>query len=110
VSGNFLIDSQMQLAGNPSLIDPTRATAETGGAGRAAGSWNAASVELIAGEAGEELERLYQAYFAVAATLADDRAVPAGTVAGAVPACGSIGGFRVTEQARTVVVFGDRRE
>src|SRR5690606_20875429 len=26
-SGNFLIDSQMQLAGNPSLIDPTRAVA-----------------------------------------------------------------------------------
>ncbi|GAB5444697.1 MAG: hypothetical protein Fues2KO_50460 [Fuerstiella sp.] len=25
ISGNFLIDSQMQLAGNPSLIDPTRA-------------------------------------------------------------------------------------
>ena len=25
VRGNFLIDSQMQLAGNPSLIDPTRA-------------------------------------------------------------------------------------
>ncbi len=25
VQGNFLIDSQMQLAGNPSLIDPTRA-------------------------------------------------------------------------------------
>lgn len=25
VSGNFLIDSQMQLAGNPSLIDPTKA-------------------------------------------------------------------------------------
>jgi membrane fusion protein, copper/silver efflux system len=25
VSGNFLIDSQMQLAGNPSVIDPTRA-------------------------------------------------------------------------------------
>lgn len=25
--GNFLLDSQMQLAGNPSLIDPTRATA-----------------------------------------------------------------------------------
>jgi hypothetical protein len=24
-SGNFLIDSQMQLAGNPSLIDPTKA-------------------------------------------------------------------------------------
>jgi Cu(I)/Ag(I) efflux system membrane fusion protein len=25
ISGNFLIDSQMQLAGNPSLIDPTKA-------------------------------------------------------------------------------------
>ena len=25
VGGNFLLDSQMQLAGNPSLIDPTRA-------------------------------------------------------------------------------------
>ncbi len=28
-SGNFLIDSQMQLAGNPSLIDPSRAVPET---------------------------------------------------------------------------------
>ena len=28
LSGNFLIDSQMQLAGNPSLIDPTRATVD----------------------------------------------------------------------------------
>lgn len=28
-SGNFLIDSQMQLAGNPSLIDPTKAKAAT---------------------------------------------------------------------------------
>lgn len=26
IAGNFLIDSQMQLAGNPSLIDPTRIT------------------------------------------------------------------------------------
>jgi Cu(I)/Ag(I) efflux system membrane fusion protein len=28
--GNFLIDSQMQLAGNPSLIDPTKAEPKTG--------------------------------------------------------------------------------
>jgi Cu(I)/Ag(I) efflux system membrane fusion protein len=28
-NGNFLIDSQMQLAGNPSLIDPTKAIAAT---------------------------------------------------------------------------------
>lgn len=27
INGNFLVDSQMQLAGNPSLIDPTRAAA-----------------------------------------------------------------------------------
>lgn len=31
VRGNFLIDSQMQLAGNPSLIDPTRAAPASGG-------------------------------------------------------------------------------
>ncbi len=29
ISGNFLIDSQMQLAGKPSLIDPERAIAQT---------------------------------------------------------------------------------
>lgn len=29
MSGNFLIDSQMQLAGNPSLIDPTKTTPGT---------------------------------------------------------------------------------
>ena len=29
VSGNFLLDSQMQLAGNPSLIDPARAAPPT---------------------------------------------------------------------------------
>jgi hypothetical protein len=31
VSGNFLIDSQMQLAGNPSLIDPTKARRDDSG-------------------------------------------------------------------------------
>ncbi|MAR12669.1 MAG: metal transporter [Blastopirellula sp.] len=31
-SGNFLIDSQMQLAGNPSLIDPTKAEPKLGDA------------------------------------------------------------------------------
>ena len=76
VSGNFLIDSQMQLAGNPSLIDPTRArisTEEPDGPLELQRS----EVELIAGEAGQQLEQLYDAYFAVAATLADDRAVQA---------------------------------
>jgi membrane fusion protein, copper/silver efflux system len=76
VSGNFLIDSQMQLAGNPSLIDPTRVRAKPAKPDGPL-ELERGSVELIAGEAGQDLERLYQAYFAVAATLADDRAVPA---------------------------------
>ncbi|NQU24467.1 MAG: efflux RND transporter periplasmic adaptor subunit [Candidatus Nealsonbacteria bacterium] len=38
-NGNFLIDSQMQLAGNPSLIDPTRA--------KPASSQEAASPEIL---------------------------------------------------------------
>ena len=36
-AGNFLIDSQMQLAGKPSLIDPSRAIAKSKEAERAAG-------------------------------------------------------------------------
>lgn len=32
-NGNFLIDSQMQLAGNPSLMDPSRIEAEMGSGG-----------------------------------------------------------------------------
>lgn len=44
-SGNFLLDSQMQLAGNPSLIDPTRA---------------APPLEMIAGFAAKELAEIQQ--------------------------------------------------
>lgn len=45
--GNFLIDSQMQLAGNPSLIDPTKAQPRTDGA---------KSAEMIATLTGLSLE------------------------------------------------------
>jgi len=78
VSGNFLIDSQMQLAGNPSLIDPTRLQAKPQKPGKPDGplELEQAELERISGQAGTELERLYEAYFAVSATLADDRAVP----------------------------------
>jgi membrane fusion protein, copper/silver efflux system len=76
VSGNFLIDSQMVLSGNPSLIDPTRAQVEPEPAdGPLVLKPNA--MQRIAGQTGEDLERLYQAYFAVSATLADDQPVPA---------------------------------
>lgn len=44
-SGNFLLDSQMQLAGNPSLIDPSRATAP---------------LEMIAGFSAKELAEIEQ--------------------------------------------------
>jgi Cu(I)/Ag(I) efflux system membrane fusion protein len=74
-SGNFLIDSQMQLAGKPSLIDPTRAVAADDG--DAAGPLQADEIEVqpIAGEPGATLEEMYQAYFAVQARLASDDTV-----------------------------------
>jgi membrane fusion protein, copper/silver efflux system len=76
VSGNFLIDSQMVLAGNPSLIDPTRGQEE---AEPSEGplALEPQPTQRITGPTGEDLERLYQAYFAIAATLADDQTVPA---------------------------------
>jgi Cu(I)/Ag(I) efflux system membrane fusion protein len=72
VSGNFLIDSQMQLAGKPSLIDPTRAVARPPGH-NAPLPLPTTAVEAISGAAGEALERLYASYSAVAAALATDR-------------------------------------
>jgi membrane fusion protein, copper/silver efflux system len=75
LSGNFLIDSQMQLAGNPSLIDPSRARVKPEKKVDGPLELERGDMHLIAGDAGEELERLYQAYFTVQATLADDRAL-----------------------------------
>jgi membrane fusion protein, copper/silver efflux system len=76
VSGNFLIDSQMVLSGNPSLIDPTRgqAVAQTPDGPLVL---KPRPMQRIAGRTGEDLERLYLAYFDMAATLADDQAVSA---------------------------------
>jgi membrane fusion protein, copper/silver efflux system len=75
VSGNFLIDSQMQLAGNPSLIDPTRRQAKPEKPDGPL-ELERGEVKRIPDQAGVQLEQLYEAYFAVSATLADDRAVP----------------------------------
>lgn len=73
-AGNFLIDSQMQLAGKPSLIDPTRAIA--------AKEERNTPLELaegrlrsVPGEAGQHLESLFEAYFQIQETLAADRAL-----------------------------------
>ena len=74
-SGNFLIDSQMQLAGKPSLIDPTRAIAMDEAADEGPLQAEAIDVQPIAGETGTELEAMYQAYFTVQSRLAADKTV-----------------------------------
>jgi Cu(I)/Ag(I) efflux system membrane fusion protein len=72
IEGNFLIDSQMQLAGNPSLIDPSRAPSYPPGPLELAGS----EPVIASGELGEELDRAYTAYFAVQQSLAADEPPP----------------------------------
>ena len=76
-SGNFLIDSQMQLAGKPSLIDPTRAAAiaEKRPPKRGPLMDDTIEVSQLSGAAGATLERLYAAYFAVQQRLAGDQQV-----------------------------------
>ena len=72
-SGNFLIDSQMQLAGNPSLINPEKAI---GRKRRRKGPLNIESKESkiiqLSDESGEALEDLYEAYFIIQDELARD--------------------------------------
>jgi Cu(I)/Ag(I) efflux system membrane fusion protein len=70
-AGNFLIDSQMQLAGKPSLIDPARALAKSKAPGGPLEFENV-TVSLIGGEAGKSLEELYAAYFQVQKAVASD--------------------------------------
>jgi membrane fusion protein, copper/silver efflux system len=72
VSGNFLIDSQMQLSGRPSLIDPTRAVA-AGPEAKGPLSLSELSPVQLTGPAGESVEALLDAYATVQQALADDR-------------------------------------
>jgi Cu(I)/Ag(I) efflux system membrane fusion protein len=74
-SGNFLIDSQMQLAGRPSLIDPTRAIAKSGQPKAGPLRADKIDVQPLSGPAGERLEALYRAYTDVQAQLASDQKV-----------------------------------
>lgn len=69
-SGNFLIDSQMQLAGNPSLISMDRYEFPTGPL-----DLEEAEPQMLTDDAGRKLEALYQAYLAVQKTLAADKQV-----------------------------------
>jgi Cu(I)/Ag(I) efflux system membrane fusion protein len=74
-AGNFLIDSQMQLAGKPSLIDPSRAIAQQK---QLQGPLvlNTAAIEVVAGPAGEQLDALFAAYLQVQQALASDKPPP----------------------------------
>jgi Cu(I)/Ag(I) efflux system membrane fusion protein len=75
-SGNFLIDSQMQLAGKPSLIDPTRAIARQEER-KGPLEFKEIAIVPVADEPGRELEQLYAAYFEVQQALAADQKPPA---------------------------------
>ena len=73
--GNFLIDSQMQLAGNPSLLDVSKLKSVEV-PGEPIYPDGPLPLEgtptLLAGEPGERLDRIFAAYFAVRDRLASD--------------------------------------
>lgn len=78
-AGNFLIDSQMQLAGKPSLIDPTRAIAKAEQDGsETKGPLQFAQIDVhpVGGDAGKSLDALFSAYFQVHRALAADKRPP----------------------------------
>ena len=70
-AGNFLIDSQMQLAGNPSLIDAT--VAKMISAKNLPLQFDQWSARNITGADGEQLEQLYLAYFDIIQKLSSDK-------------------------------------
>nr|WP_315854080.1 efflux RND transporter periplasmic adaptor subunit [Roseiconus nitratireducens] len=70
--GNFLIDSQMQLAGNPSLLDPSKATEFPPGPLELP----ATSPQLLAGEIGARFDETYNAYFEIQSAMASDQTPP----------------------------------
>ncbi|HCS50523.1 MAG TPA: metal transporter, partial [Planctomycetaceae bacterium] len=73
-SGNFLIDSQMQLAGKPSLINPTRYTVKPQEKYRNTPmQFEEINVAKIEGETGEILEQIYQSYFEIQKTYSEDK-------------------------------------
>jgi Cu(I)/Ag(I) efflux system membrane fusion protein len=70
-AGNFLIDSQMQLAGNPSLIDAT--VAKMISATNLPLQFDQWSARNITGDDGEQLEQLYLVYFDIIQKLSSDK-------------------------------------
>jgi len=70
-SGNFLIDSQMQLAGKPSLIDPSRYVMKQNR--NTPMEFDSLDVTKVDGPAGQDLETLYQVYFKIQSQLSSDK-------------------------------------
>ncbi|WDI41520.1 efflux RND transporter periplasmic adaptor subunit [Bremerella sp. P1] len=70
-SGNFLIDSQMQLAGKPSLIDPSRYVMKQNR--NTPMEFNSIDITQLEGLGGQDLEALYQVYFKIQSQLAADK-------------------------------------
>ncbi|WP_168567126.1 efflux RND transporter periplasmic adaptor subunit [Crateriforma spongiae] len=68
--GNFLIDSQMQLAGNPSLMDPSKAPSYSPGPLELPPS----NPVMLAGDAATQFDRAYGAYFEIQSAMANDSA------------------------------------
>jgi Cu(I)/Ag(I) efflux system membrane fusion protein len=71
-AGNFLIDSQMQLAGKPSLIDPARAIIAHSERKEPI-TFEQVHIEVVSGEFGEQLQTLYDTYFVIQQSLANDQ-------------------------------------
>ncbi|HUG18717.1 MAG TPA: efflux RND transporter periplasmic adaptor subunit [Planctomycetaceae bacterium] len=70
-AGNFLIDSQMQLEGKPSLIDAHRAKEILENKGPLQS--DEIHIVPLAGAAGDQLEQFFSAYFIIQKQLADDK-------------------------------------
>ncbi len=95
-SGNFLIDSQMQLDGKPSLIDPSRAIAKQ--FRNTPLDFDSIEVTQIDGEDGEQLEQLYRAYFVIQKALASDKTPTKGDVEKLLNASRELNAFFSTDE------------
>lgn len=73
VAGNFLIDSQMQLEGKPSLIDVSRAVELHEEKSKGPLDLKKLELTLYSGETGNRLETLYKAYLPVQKNFTEDK-------------------------------------
>ncbi|HJN09584.1 MAG TPA: efflux RND transporter periplasmic adaptor subunit [Pirellulaceae bacterium] len=71
-AGNFLIDSQMQLAGKPSLIDPAKAVVAQRER-KVPLEFGDLHITALPGTAGVDLEAIFAAYFHIQESLAADK-------------------------------------